>query len=66
MLKTKMLTELNAALSSCVHSVSEATDKQLDEALQIVERAYIHIVIEQGLRSRDTGVSRLTVVTEQQ
>ena len=63
--KTKMLTELNAALSSCVHNVSESTDEQLDQALQIVERAYIHIVIEQGLRSQDTGVSRLAVVTEQ-
>lgn len=66
MLKTKMLTELNAALTSCVSSVSEATDKQLDDALQIVERAYIHIVIEQGLRSRDISVSRLAVVTDQQ
>jgi hypothetical protein len=52
-------TELTRTLTPVISTLSEINDKDLRMFLQIVERAYVHALIEEELRSGRLGVSRV-------
>lgn len=60
---TTTITELDNALNSTVHALSERTATELADLVKMLERAYVHVLIEQNLRvngeTRVTGVSIL-------
>lgn len=45
-----MTSNLDSAISEMIGSLSELTDQELILVSRIIERAYIHILVEQGLR----------------
>lgn len=55
----KTLTNLSAVLDEEIKSLSVLTDDDLQAMLAVIERAYIHTMIEISLRTNpDAGVSR--------
>lgn len=48
---TKRTTSLDRFLESEIHQLSERTDEDLRIMLRLLERAYLHIKIEQNLRA---------------
>jgi len=61
---TTMMTELDKALNEVINSISELTPRDLANLLKMVERAYVHVLIEQNLRVNEgtkvAGVSHIT------
>lgn len=49
-------TRLDKFLDAEIHSISERTDEELQVMLRLLERAYVHVRIEQGLRSRGASL----------
>jgi len=45
-----MITNLDDSLSVLIAKISEISDEDLIVMARIVERAYIHVLVEQGLR----------------
>lgn len=45
-----MITDLDREVSKLIVKISEIPDEDLINMSRIVERAYIHILVEQGLR----------------
>lgn len=45
-----MITDLDKEVSRLIEKISEIPDEDLVSMSRIVERAYIHILVEQGLR----------------
>ncbi len=60
---TTTITDLDRALNSVIHNLSELTATQLADLNKTLERAYVHVLIEQHLRVNDgvdvAGVSLL-------
>ena len=60
---TTMMTELDKALNEVINSISELTPRDLANLLKMVERAYVHVLIEQNLRVNEgtkvAGVSHI-------
>jgi hypothetical protein len=56
-----MTTELDREISSLIEKISVMPDEDLINMLKIIERAYIHILVEQGLRVKvdSCSVSRI-------
>lgn len=56
-----MISTLQHHASELVSHISELTDEDLRVILQVIERTYIHVLIEQGLRGKEdlSGVSRI-------
>jgi hypothetical protein len=58
-MRMKTLTNLSAVLDEEIKSLSILTDDDLQAMLAVIERAYIHTMIEISLRTHpDQGVSR--------
>jgi hypothetical protein len=51
MKKKKILTNLSALLDEEIRALSELPDEDLDSMMLVIERAYIHTMIEKSLRS---------------
>lgn len=49
---------LDRFLDAEIHEISERSDEELMTMLRILERAYTHIRIEQGLRSHGESLPR--------
>lgn len=47
------LIDVKGTLDTIVSTVSEMTDEELISAQLLIERAYVHIMIERSLRSGD-------------
>jgi hypothetical protein len=56
-----MITDLDREVSRLIVKISEIPDEDLVNMSRIVERAYIHILVEQGLRVKvdSCSVSRI-------
>jgi hypothetical protein len=56
-----MITNLDREVSRLIVKISEIPDEDLVHMSRIVERAYIHILVEQGLRVKvdSCSVSRI-------
>ena len=56
-----MITNLDREVSRLIVKISEIPDEDLVNMSRIVERAYIHILVEQGLRVKvdSCSVSRI-------
>jgi hypothetical protein len=56
-----MITDLDREVSKLIVKISEIPDEDLINMSRIVERAYIHILVEQGLRVKvdSCSVSRI-------
>lgn len=57
--------DLDEALNHHIHRLSEMSEEELGNAARLIERAHIHLLIEQGLRTnaravKDLGVSSKT------
>jgi hypothetical protein len=50
-MKKKTLTNLSALLDEEIRALSELPDEDLDSMMLVIERAYIHTMIEKSLRS---------------
>ena len=62
---TMMMTELDKALNEVINSISELTPRDLANLLKMVERAYVHVLIEQNLRVNEgTKVASVSHITE--
>ena len=48
---TTRTSNLDRFLEAEIHELSERTDEDLRNMLRILERAYLHVQIEQGLRN---------------
>jgi len=57
-----MTTDLDNAINKIVNKISEIPEEELIVISRIIERAYIHILVEQGLRVniQPTSVSHIT------
>lgn len=47
---TRKMTNIGSVLEQQIHVLSEMSDPDLSLLIQQLERAYIHVLIEQGLR----------------
>lgn len=56
-----MTSDLDSAVSGLIETISEISDEDLIVVARIIERAYIHVLVEQGLRVKvdHMGVSQL-------
>jgi hypothetical protein len=56
-----MITDFDDAISGMIEKISEIPNEDLINMSRIVERAYIHILVEQGLRVKvdSCSVSRI-------
>lgn len=45
-----MITDLDREVSKLIEKISEIPDEDLINMSRIIERAYIHVLVEQGLR----------------
>lgn len=52
-------TDLKRAVAPAVTDLSSMSDKDLRVLLEILERAYVHALIEQQLRDGNPGVSNV-------
>jgi hypothetical protein len=52
------LTNLSNVLDKEIHELSVMTDENLNLLMLVVERAYIHTLIEKQLRANHVGVSQ--------
>jgi hypothetical protein len=53
----RILTNLSNVLDKEIHELSAMTDENLNLLMLVVERAYIHTLIEKQLRANYVGVS---------
>ena len=51
---TKKTTSIDAILTEQIHRLSEMTAEELQALNHALERAYVHVMIEQALRDRPT------------
>ena len=56
---TTKTTDLDRFLNAQIHELSERSDEELRSMLRMIERAYSHIRIEQGLREHGESLRRL-------
>lgn len=58
----KMMSDLQDAVDACVARLSELSTGEVDHMVRVLERGYVHAMVEQNLRSHEAavGVSRLT------
>lgn len=56
-----MITDLDREVSKLIGKISEIPDEDLINMSRIIERAYIHVLVEQGLRVKvdSCSVSRI-------
>lgn len=54
---TKKTTSVDAFLADQIHRLSEMTSEELQTLTHSIERAYIHVMIEQALRDRRVAVA---------
>lgn len=54
-----MTTSLEHSLSGLIENLALMTDDDLMELFRVLERSYIHVLVEQGLRLRPCSVSRI-------
>jgi len=52
-----MITDFDREVSRLIGKISEIPDEDLVSMSRIVERAYIHILVEQGLRAQTDSAS---------
>ena len=52
------MTELANVLDREIHELSAMSDEHLDLLALVIERAYVHTLIEKQLRAHHTGVSQ--------
>lgn len=60
-MRTRTVTDLAATLDACVTRVGEMPDDELMESSLLVERALVHMLVEQQLRM-NASVSHLRAV----
>lgn len=53
---TTTITDLDRALNTVIHNLSELTASDLADLNKTLERAYVHVLIEQHLRVNDGAV----------
>lgn len=51
---TKKTTSIDAVINEQIHRLSEMTREELQALNHALERAYVHVMIEQALRDRST------------
>jgi hypothetical protein len=60
---TTTITDLDRSINTVIHNLSELTPAELSDLNRMLERAYVHVLIEQHLRVNDgaqvAGVSLL-------
>jgi len=54
-----MITDFEDSLNGMVDNLALMNDDDLTEMFRLVERSYIHVLVEQGLRLRSCSVSQI-------
>ena len=54
-----MTTNLEHSLSGLIDNLAAMDDDDLTELFRLIERSYIHVLVEQGLRLRSCSVSKI-------
>lgn len=56
-MKMKTPSDIDDALSDMVHRLSEFSNRDILALHNVLERAYVHVMVEVALRDADRGVS---------
>jgi len=54
-----MITDFEDSLNGMIDNLALMNDDDLTEMFRLVERSYIHVLVEQGLRLRPCSVSQI-------